>query len=97
MMRLGVVGHRGYDDLLPLLETLRRLSPALDVRLVLEPDLAALAPELDLLHDLGAVDALLTLGGDGTLLRAARLLGGREVPILGINLGRLGFLSNTEQ
>ena len=92
-MRLGVVGHRGYDDLLPLLETLRRLSPALDVRLVLEPDLAALAPELDLLHDLGAVDALLTLGGDGTLLRAARLLGGREVPILGINLGRLGFLT----
>lgn len=92
-MRLGVVGHRGYDDLLPLLETLRRLSPTLDVLLVLEPELAALAPELPLLHDLAGIDALLSLGGDGTLLRAARLLGGREVPILGINLGRLGFLT----
>jgi NAD+ kinase len=91
--RIGVVGHRGYDDLRPLLDTLRRLSPALGVSLLLEPDLATLAPELPLLHDLSAVDALLTLGGDGTLLRGARLLGGREVPILGINLGRLGFLT----
>ena len=93
MIHIGVVGHRGYDDLLPLLETLRRLSPTLGVALVLEPELAALAPELPLLHDLAGIDALLSLGGDGTLLRAARLLGGREVPILGINLGRLGFLT----
>lgn len=93
MRRLGVVGHRGYDDLLPLLQTLRRLSPTLGVSLVLEPDLTALAPDLPLLHDLAGIDALLSLGGDGTLLRAARLLGGRQVPILGINLGRLGFLT----
>lgn len=92
-MRLGVVGHRGYDDLLPLLESLRRLAPSLGASLVLEPELAAFAPEFPLLYDLSNVDALLTLGGDGTLLRAARLLSGREVPILGINLGRLGFLT----
>ncbi len=92
-MRLGVVGHRGYDDLLPLLDSLRRVAPSLDASLALEPDLAALAPDLPVLDDLSTVDALLSLGGDGTLLRAARLLGGREVPILGINLGRLGFLT----
>lgn len=92
-MRLGVVGHRGYDDLLPLLDTLRRLAPGLGVSLVLEPDLVPLAPDLPTLDDLSAVDALLSLGGDGTLLRAARLLDGRNVPILGINLGRLGFLT----
>lgn len=92
-MRLGVVGHRGYDDLLPLLDTLRRLAPGLGVSLVLEPDLVPLAPELPTIDDLAAVDALLSLGGDGTLLRAARFLDGRNIPILGINLGRLGFLT----
>ncbi len=92
-MRLGVVGHRGYDDLLPLLDTLRRVAPGLGVALVLEPDLVPLAPELPTLDDLSSVDALLSLGGDGTLLRGARLLDGRNVPILGINLGRLGFLT----
>lgn len=92
-MRLGVVGHRGYDDLPPLIESLRRLSPALGISLALEPALAELAPDLPVMDDPGSVDALLTLGGDGTLLRAARLLAGRQVPIFGVNVGRLGFLT----
>lgn len=45
--------------------------------------------------DLGYLDFLLTLGGDGTLLEAVTHVGKTGVPILGINTGRLGFLATT--
>lgn len=41
----------------------------------------------------GKVDFLISVGGDGTLLDAAALTGNTEIPIVGINIGRLGFLS----
>jgi len=39
------------------------------------------------------VDAIITLGGDGTFLMASRLVGKDKIPLLGINLGSLGFLA----
>ena len=92
-MRLGVIGHRGYRGLPELLDTLHRLAPTLDLQLSFEDKLHDAAGG-KLLQSADDIDALLTLGGDGTLLRGARLIDGRDIPILGVNLGRLGFLTS---
>lgn len=93
MKHVGVVGHRGYDDLGSILAALQRLAPALGLSIVVERELASAVPGALLMDDAAGLSALLTLGGDGTLLRGARFLAGRDVPILGINMGRLGFLT----
>jgi NAD+ kinase len=41
-------------------------------------------------------DLIVSLGGDGTMLRAMRLADGQRVPVLGVNLGRLGFLAEVD-
>jgi NAD+ kinase len=48
-------------------------------------------------HFAGEMDALITLGGDGTMLHAAHLVAARGTPILGIHMGRLGFLAEVRR
>jgi NAD+ kinase len=95
--RVGVVGNRRYEGLPEILRRIGRRAPELGLTVAFERGLAELAGEGELIEDGSTVDALMTLGGDGTMLRGARLLGGREAPILGVNLGRLGFLTTCGQ
>jgi NAD+ kinase len=58
---------------------------------------SAQAGEIDiLLRELPTTDALVVLGGDGTFLRAARAVAEIDVPLLGVNVGKVGFLSKIE-
>jgi len=58
---------------------------------------AAPAADIEALHrQLPGSDVLIVLGGDGTFLRAARAVVDDDVPLLGINVGKVGFLSKVE-
>ena len=93
-MRVGLVGNRRYRPLADLLSRLAAEAPRLGVELIYEPQLADMLQGTvgTPLHD-AKLDIILSLGGDGTLLRAARIGCQRAIPVLGINLGRLGFLA----
>jgi NAD+ kinase len=82
--RIGLVGNSEKASCAETIRKAARLIQKAGREAVVDGDIATLARESDL---------LLVFGGDGTMLRAARDIAGSPTPILGINIGGLGFLT----
>lgn len=93
MKTLAVVVKRGSAEAVALAREVRARFPELE--LLAGPELATQTgwPATGVTEIAEQAELMLVLGGDGTLIHAARLLRGRAVPILGVNLGSLGFLT----
>ena len=97
--RIGLVGRSQQEGLTDVLEELVCLLQSLGKEVVLESRLAERVADQSIprasLDDIGEdSDLVIVVGGDGSLLSAARTLAKYETPVLGVNRGRLGFLTD---
>ena len=93
--RAAVITHGHAETSSHSLSRLRAVAEARGIELLL-PDEEAAKHGDGGGDDLGAADLAIVLGGDGTMLRALRRFLGTRVPVLGVNLGRVGFLTAIE-
>jgi NAD+ kinase len=93
----AIVAKRTAEEAAPLVRSLTRWLEKRRIRPWIEERSAKLAGERVSTFPFEAppkdADLMIVLGGDGTLLAAARAMGAKQVPILGVNLGSLGFLT----
>ena len=99
-MRLGVVVNFTRNGAIPLLNDVREWAAKRDIQLILG-DIGFGFPagsELKLsVSDMGdSCDAVLVIGGDGTILRVAPLVAPQGLPLVAVNTGEFGFLATAE-
>ncbi|MFA7257011.1 MAG: NAD(+)/NADH kinase [Kiritimatiellales bacterium] len=96
MKKAGVIANPKRPHAADIFDRLARKAENLGIELFADKQTSDYLPSATVL-EFGqfaeTVDVLLALGGDGTVLFCAKLLTGVDVPILGINLGSLGFLT----
>ncbi|MBT8098810.1 MAG: NAD(+) kinase [Gammaproteobacteria bacterium] len=94
--KIAIIGRHGDSRVAePMSNLVRHLSKS-GIQLVLPTSntLGLDVPHVDDSRIADDADLIIAIGGDGTMLYAARIAGDRDVPILGINRGRLGFLAD---
>jgi len=100
MKHLGVIANTGKPRAAAVLQRLAALAQSLDLTLCATAETAALLPGASVIASgeaFRAVDAVLALGGDGTMLAAVRSLHGLNKPLIGVNIGSLGFMTSVSE
>jgi NAD+ kinase len=98
MSRIGLAVHRFRPDALELARSISRWAAQHDcVAVIDESDALDIESPEAQVGDISTTDVVVSIGGDGTMLRAVRALAGAPVPIIGVNLGLLGYLATVEQ
>lgn len=95
-MKIGVVANTRKPDARATVDKLRRAFAKIDASFLLEKDTAALMGEDAAADFTEGANLVVSLGGDGTLLETLRRMNGRSVPVAGINIGTLGFLTTCQ-
>ena len=95
MLRIGLVLHSKREDALLCANRAIQFLTARNVRVSAEDEFASLLNVIPF-SQTDSVDVLVALGGDGTLLRAVQYAFRWEASLLGVNLGRVGFLTEAE-